>query len=163
MTFNLFSRPARAVFVTASLLACAGALPVAAQTATPTPPAAAQAPESPSRPAPDSPEARPEAAGEDAPRPGQMEPYAGMSHHGKHHGDRSRGAEVKVDFGGGRKLHLSCGDTPVEACLRAAQPLVEMVADAEPVPHPHAMPDHKGPKGPKGPKPEDRGPEAPRP
>jgi len=156
--FSLFSRPASAALVTASLLACASALPVAAQTASPTPPAAAQAP--------DSPGARPSPMGE-VHRPGAMPPHAGphagMSPHGRHHGDRSRGAEVKVDFGGGRKLHLSCGDTPVDACLRAAQPLAEMVSEAEPVPHHPGMPGHMGPKGPKGPKPEDRGPEAPRP
>mgnify|MGYP003148173833 CR=1 FL=1 len=143
--FSLFSRPASAALVTASLLACASALPVAAQTASPTPPAAAQAP--------DSPGARPSPMGE-AQRPGSMSP------HGRHHGERSRGAEVKVDFGGGRKLHLSCGDTPVDACLRAAQPLAEMVSEAGPVPHHPAMSGHMGPKGPK---PEDRGPEAPRP
>ena len=150
--FSLFSRPASAALVTASLLACASALPVAAQTASPTPPAAAQAP--------DSPGARPSGPMGEAHRPGAMPPHAGMSPHGRHHGERSRGAEVKVDFGGGRKLHLSCGDTPVDACLRAAQPLAEMVSEAEPVPHHPGMPGHMGPKGPK---PEDRSPEAPRP
>ncbi|MGA0539738.1 hypothetical protein [Neotabrizicola sp. VNH66] len=41
---------------------------------------------------------------------------------------RAKTAELRVDFGGGRKVAIDCGDAALEACIAAATPLIDKVA-----------------------------------
>ncbi|MFE3837994.1 hypothetical protein [Pseudogemmobacter sonorensis] len=43
------------------------------------------------------------------------------------------GAKLKLDFGAGRSVSIDCGETAIEACIAAAAPLIEKVADSDPV------------------------------
>ena len=67
---------------------------------------------------------------------------------------RVKPAEIRLDFGAGRKVGISCGEATIEACIASAMPLIEKVAATPPVEHAKGMMgQHRGwgKKGDKGP------------
>lgn len=46
------------------------------------------------------------------------------------------GAEIRLDFGAGRKVAIDCGTATLDACIASAQPLIDKVASTPAVERP---------------------------
>lgn len=61
-------------------------------------------------------------------------------------GAAARGASLSLDFGAGRKISVNCGAAPIAECIEAATPLIDKVAQTNPVERGAGYHGKKGPK-----------------